>query len=61
MQEAKFATVKGAYDVHCHAGKPSCDERPFTDIFVAQQAAAAGMAAWYSRATMKTPWPGHFM
>lgn len=45
MQEAKFATVKGACDVHCHAGKPSCDERPFTDIFIAQQAAAAGMEA----------------
>lgn len=45
MQEAKFATVKGACDVHCHSGKPSCDERPFSDIFVAQQAAAAGMEA----------------
>lgn len=45
MQEVKFATVKGACDVHCHAGKPSCDERPFTDIFIAQQAAAAGMEA----------------
>jgi len=32
MQEPKFATVKGACDLHCHAGKPSCDERPFTDI-----------------------------
>jgi hypothetical protein len=45
MSEAKFATVKGACDVHTHAGRPSCDERPFTDIFVAQQAAAAGMEA----------------
>ena len=45
MLEAKFATVKGAIDVHTHAGQPSCDERPFTDIFVAQQAAAAGMEA----------------
>lgn len=45
MAEAKFATVKGACDVHTHAGQPSCDERPFNDLFVAQQAAAAGMEA----------------
>ncbi len=45
MPEAKFATVVGACDVHCHAGKPSSDERPFNDIFVAQTAAAAGMEA----------------
>jgi hypothetical protein len=45
MPEAKFATVKGACDVHTHAGQPSCDERPFNDIFIAQQAAAAGMEA----------------
>lgn len=45
MSDVKFATVKGACDVHCHAGVPSCDTRPFTDILVAQQAAAAGMEA----------------
>ena len=45
MSDFKFATVKDACDVHCHAGVPSCDTRPFTDIFVAQQAAAAGMEA----------------
>jgi len=41
----EFASVKGTYDIHCHAGIPSCDARPFTDIFIAQQAAAAGMEA----------------
>jgi hypothetical protein len=45
MAEAKFATVQGACDLHCHAGKPSCDERPFMDAFIARQAAAAGMEA----------------
>lgn len=45
MPEVRFASVKGACDLHCHAGVPSCDTRPFTDTFIAQQAAAAGMEA----------------
>ena len=43
MSEKIFADVKGVIDVHCHAGMPSCDTRPFTDVHIAQLAAAAGM------------------
>ena len=45
MQQAKYISVKGAVDLHVHAGEPCCVKKPFTDVFVAQQAAAAGMEA----------------
>ena len=43
MSDKIFADVKGAIDVHCHAGMPSCDTRPFTDVYIAQLAAASEM------------------
>lgn len=45
MKKAHFIKVAGACDLHCHAGNPCCVAKPFTDVFVAQQAAAAGMDA----------------
>jgi hypothetical protein len=45
MKQPRFITVTGAVDVHVHAGEPCCVRKPFTDVFVAQQAATAGMEA----------------
>ena len=45
MKKAHFITVRGACDLHCHAGNPCCIKKPFSDDFVAKQAAEAGMEA----------------
>jgi hypothetical protein len=46
MEEIKYVTLKGVCDLHAHSSKPNSDEpRVVSDIYVAQQAAAAGMEA----------------